>query len=350
MGQVHGEGGARTEARPRRRPCPRGWPRWRSRWTDRGRLRRGPATAGIGPVEAFEDVLRLLGLHPGPLSATVITAPSPSGSTATRAAVPGGVWARTLPSRLSTTWRRLVASPITSIGAGGLEGHRPFGSDRRTRCGPPRRTGPRGRPTAAPWAGPRPGGPAAAGRPPDAPSGRLGADPAHQPLEIGLLLGGAPTEQLGVGGDGGDRGAQLVGGVGHEPAEPGSEARSRRSEASRAPKADSILASMTLRVRASRPTSVVSFSPGTRSVRLPAAMDSAVVSMSRRGRSPRRTNQKPPSRATHDGGAGDGQLDQEQMVSVSTSPSGWATIRTSPSSGWRPVPGTTVRWPGWPAR
>ena len=48
---------------------------------------------------------------------------------------------------------------------------------------------------------------------------RLGADPTHDPLEIGLLLRGPPTEQLGVGGDGGDGGAELVGGVGHEPAE-----------------------------------------------------------------------------------------------------------------------------------
>ncbi len=53
---------------------------------------------------------------PGPSSDTVITAPSPSGSTDTRAVVPAGVWARTLPSRLSMTWRRLVASPSTSMG------------------------------------------------------------------------------------------------------------------------------------------------------------------------------------------------------------------------------------------
>ena len=66
---------------------------------------------------------------------------------------------------------------------------------------------------------------------------------------------------------------------------------SRCSEATRAPKADSIRESMTLRVRASRPTSVRSFSPGTRSVRLPAAMDSATVSMSRSGRSPIWTSQ-----------------------------------------------------------
>ena len=77
-----------------------------------------------------------------------------------------------------------------------------------------------------------------------------------------------------------------------------SESRSRRSEASRALKADSIRVSMTFRVRASRPTSVVSFSPGTRSVRLPPAMVSAVRSMSRRGRNPIRTSHNPPIRAT----------------------------------------------------
>ena len=50
-------------------------------------------------------------------------------------------------------------------------------------------------------------------------AGRLGADPPHQPLEVLLLLGGPPPEQLGVGGDGGDRGAQFVRCVGHEPAQ-----------------------------------------------------------------------------------------------------------------------------------
>ena len=93
-----------------------------------------------------------------------------------------------------------------------------------------------------------------------------------------------------------------------------SESRSRRSEASRALKADSMRVSMTLRVRASRPTSVVSFSPGTRSVRLPSAMDSAVRSMSRSGRSPIRTSQKPPEQGHHHGRAGHDQLHQEQMV------------------------------------
>jgi len=51
--------------------------------------------------------------------------------------------------------------------------------------------------------------------------------------------------------------------------------------------------SMMLSVRASRPTSVLLFSPGTRSVRFPPAIDSAAVSMSRSGRSPRRTSQNP---------------------------------------------------------
>ena len=69
--------------------------------------------------------------------------------------------------------------------------------------------------------------------------------------------------------------------------------------------------SITLRVRARRPTSVESFSPGTRSVRLPAAMDSADRSMSRSGRSPTRTSQKPPRRARSDRSAGHGQLDEQ---------------------------------------
>ena len=70
----------------------------------------------IGPVEALEDVLGLLGLH----ARTVVGhRDHRTGSVAVDrhpGLVPGGVWARTLPRRLSTTWRRLVASPITSIG------------------------------------------------------------------------------------------------------------------------------------------------------------------------------------------------------------------------------------------
>ena len=53
---------------------------------------------------------------PGPVSRTSTSASSPTWSTRTVAAVPGGVWARTLASRLSITWRRRSLSPITSTG------------------------------------------------------------------------------------------------------------------------------------------------------------------------------------------------------------------------------------------
>ena len=110
-----------------------------------------------------------------------------------------------------------------------------------------------------------------------------------------------------------------------------SESRSRRSEASRALKADSMRVSITFRVRARRPTSVVSFSPGTRSVRLPAAMDSAVRSMSRSGRSPIRTSHRPPSRATTTAAPVTISSTRSRWWRVlSMSPSGWATMSTSP--------------------
>ena len=56
--------------------------------------------------------------------------------------------------------------------------------------------------------------------------------------------------------------------------------------------------SMTLRARASRPTSVCWSAPGTRWSRLPAAMESAVRSTSSSGRRPRRTSHQPPRSAS----------------------------------------------------
>ncbi len=91
--------------------------------------------------------------------------------------------------------------------------------------------------------------------------------------------------------------------------------------------------SITLRVRASRPTSVVLFSPGTRSVRLPAAMDSAVVSMSRSGRKPMWTSQRPPNRAISTAPAVTASSTSNRRWRVlPMSPRGWATTSTSPSS------------------
>ena len=65
---------------------------------------------------AILDAARQLFSEDG-YAATSMTALSSSRRTVTRPVVPGGVWARTFPSRLSTSWRRLVASPITSIGS-----------------------------------------------------------------------------------------------------------------------------------------------------------------------------------------------------------------------------------------
>ena len=110
-----------------------------------------------------------------------------------------------------------------------------------------------------------------------------------------------------------------------------SDSSRRCSEATRAPKAASIRVSITLSVRASRPTSVRSFSPGTRPVRFPAAIDSAAVSMSPRGFNPSRTNQKPAARAMRTAPAVTTHSMRSSWWSVlSVSPSGWARMRTSP--------------------
>ena len=72
--------------------------------------------------------------------------------------------------------------------------------------------------------------------------------------------------------------------------------------------------SMTLRARASRPTSVAWSAPGTRWSRSPAAMESAVRSTSSSGRKPE-PDQPPPAGQSEDEGARrDGQLGEEERV------------------------------------
>ena len=78
-----------------------------------------------------------------------------------------------------------------------------------------------------------------------------------------------------------------------------SERRALASEAALAPKADSIWASMVLRARPSRPTSVRGSRSGTRRVRSPAAIALAVCSISTSGRRLARTMTAPtPARAS----------------------------------------------------
>ena len=89
-------------------------------------------------------------------------------------------------------------------------------------------------------------------------------------------------------------------GVGHEAPHPVLRApgrllerRALASEAALAPKADSIWASMVLRARPSRPTSVRGSRSGTRRVRSPAAIALAVCSISTSGRRLARTMAAP---------------------------------------------------------
>ena len=102
--------------------------------------------------------------------------------------------------------------------------------------------------------------------------------------------------------------------------------------ASRAAKASWIRPSITLRARASRPTSVVSSSPGTRCSRLPAAMAfGGGLDVARAGAGP-----AGPATArrqgSHQGAGGDRQLDQQEAVERAwCRSSGVPKMSTSPS-------------------
>ena len=99
-----------------------------------------------------------------------------------------------------------------------------------------------------------------------------------------------------------------------------SERRALASEAALAPKADSIWASMVLRARPSRPTSVRGSRSGTRRVRSPAAIALAVCSMSTSGRRLARTMAAPtPARATSTTSADD-QVDQPELAGGAVDP------------------------------
>ena len=76
-----------------------------------------PRPGRVGAVEALEDAAGLLVGHAGAAVAHLDLAPGRRpASTRTVVAVPGGVCARTLASRLSTTWRSRSLSPVTSTG------------------------------------------------------------------------------------------------------------------------------------------------------------------------------------------------------------------------------------------
>ena len=121
---------------------------------------------GVGAVEALEDVLELLRVHARARSRRPRARRVPFVAAERRRAParPGGVWARTFASRLSTTCRRRSRSPSddarrrasTSIGRSGLDASAP--------SRPPRRRPRRARPARARAGGPRRGGRAAAGR------------------------------------------------------------------------------------------------------------------------------------------------------------------------------------------
>ena len=113
-----------------------------------------PRRAGPGrvdPVEALEDPPGLVGRHAGPSSRTSISAWSPASSTRTVVVVPAGVWARTLASRLSTTWRSRSLSPSPRR-VGRPRTARATPGRRRSPCAPPQRPGPPARPAPSPSA------------------------------------------------------------------------------------------------------------------------------------------------------------------------------------------------------
>ena len=201
----------------------------------------------------------------------------------TLTSVPGGVWASALRTRLCATWARRSPSPSTTTGRPGLEGQVVAVGHRvgvAHRVGADALQVDRLRPQ-------RPA-PVQLGQQQEvldqaAHPGRLLLDPLERLAPPGLVGEAAPPQQLGVAPDGGERRAQLVRGVGHELAQ--------------ALLGGRLLGEGPLdlgqhlvegRRRGGRPRSRGACS-GTRRVRSPEAMASAVPAIWRSGRRPRRT-------------------------------------------------------------
>ena len=99
-----------------------------------------------------------------------------------------------------------------------------------------------------------------------------------------------------------------------------SERRALASEAALAPKADSIWASMVLRARPSRPTSVRGSRSGTRRVRSPAAIAPAVCSISTSGRRLARTMAAPTAGQGQQHDQAHDQVDQPELAGGAVDP------------------------------
>jgi len=212
--------------------------------------------------------------HPWPVVGDLTSAPSATRSTTTLVSSGRRVGAD-VAEQVSTTCRRLAASPTNPRRAGGLERDRPLwptalapdGVERERPRGSSRRQ--------RQAAGARRASRARGGLHELIHPVGLVADAAHEALESTLVLrrgtNHGPEPARPVGGDRGDRRAQLgadavggtnAGGAASGLLQPGA----RRRDARR--KAASILASMTFSVSARRPTSVVSLAPGCAPVRL----------------------------------------------------------------------------------
>ena len=255
----------------------------------------------VRAVEALEDVRGLL-RRSSRGRCRRRRSPHPSVLAAHRdlAVVPGGVWARTLPEQVVDDLSEAggVTHHLDRLGGDSkVSGH--SGPTVDAVC------------TASAQSATRSTERSSSGRPSSsrASSSRsatrcsilpgLAADPPHHPLEVLFLLGRAPSEELCVGRDRRDRRAQLVRGVrdelpesrfgrpeaplrGESGSERGLDPGEHHVEGPRQP------ADLGVVVLAGHPLGEVALgdrAPPERSI-------------SRSGRSPRRTSQKPPSRAT----------------------------------------------------
>ena len=140
----------------------------------------------VGPVEPLERPRRLVRRQARALSATSSSARAPERAAGSRSpARRGGVCARTLPSRLSSTWRRRVGSPTTDERLGVAARAAREGSTARAASTASRSRARPGRPGRARAAGPGRAARAAAARRPARPSGatraRCRPSPARGP-------------------------------------------------------------------------------------------------------------------------------------------------------------------------
>ena len=255
------------------------------RLDDRGHDRQAEARAavvararGVAAVEALEDVCGLLGVEPGPgVGDLEHGAAAASRRTRTVAAASAGVCARTFASRLSTTWRRRSASPVTVTAAGASSASGRAGS---IACAAS---------IASPASAVRSSGRASSGRPwsSRASSSR---SPTSRPMRRVSRWMPVIERSRSAGRSRAPRSKSsayaLTAAIGVRSSCEASEMKRRRraSEAERSANASSICPSIAFSAPPSRPISVVPPSGSTRRERSPAPMAAAVSSMRRSGR------------------------------------------------------------------